>query len=166
MTITTKRGLSNEFREMLLAALALWICSCNPVETPSHTDAQSAVEKVLHAQGVAWNRGDLEGFMSAYEASENLLFTSGGTVRRGYQETLEKYRAKYGEPGAMGKLAFKVIDFRLLSAQSAVMLGSWKLTETPMSGEGVFTLVWFKTTKGWMIVHDHTSLGSQEEPTP
>ena len=166
MTTIRERGLFVRLKNMLLAASALWICSCTPGEHSNRVDAQSVIEKILQAQGIAWNRGDIEGFMRAYEPTENLLFTSGGTVRRGYQETLEKYRAKYGEPGAMGKLAFEVIDFRQLGAQSAVMFGSWKLTETPKSGEGVFTLVWFKTPQGWRIIHDHTSLGPQPKPTP
>ena len=102
-------------------------------------------------------------YSGAYEPTDALLFTSGGKVRQGYDETLAKYQASYGEPGAMGKLDFAVLDFRMLGDESAIMLGSWKLTDTPKEGGGLFTLVWLKTEGGWKIVHDHTSLGPEKE---
>ena len=124
--------------------------------------AKGEIEAILNQQGEAWNKGDIEAFMQAYEPTEALLFTSGGKVRQGYAETLAKYKASYGNPGAMGKLDFAVLDLRLLSDTSAVMLGSWELTETPKAGGGLFTLVWLHTSDGWKIVHDHTSLGPKE----
>jgi len=130
--------------------------------TPSAAQSQGEIEAILMEQGEAWNRGDIVGFMGAYEPTDALLFTSGGKVRQGYDETLAKYQASYGEPGAMGKLDFAVLDFRMLGDESAIMLGSWNLTDTPKEGGGLFTLVWLKTEGGWKIVHDHTSLGPQE----
>jgi len=140
----------------LLLGLLFLSVGCASTGIPQ---SQAEIEAILIEQGEAWNRGDIVGFMGAYEPTDDLLFTSGGKVRRGYDETLAKYQASYGEPGAMGKLDFAVLDFRMLGEGSAIMLGSWKLTETPKEGGGLFTLVWLKTEEGWKIVHDHTSLG-------
>ena len=97
------------------------------------TDSHKEIKSILMEQGAAWNRGDLEAFMKAYEPSDALLFTSGGKIRRGYDETLSKYQARYGKPGMMGQLEFTVIDFRQLDARSAITLGAWKLTETALA---------------------------------
>ncbi|MFC1476922.1 hypothetical protein ACFL6L_00475 [candidate division KSB1 bacterium] len=37
-----------------------------------------AVTEVLEQQSEAWNRGDIEGYMSGYWQSESLSFVSGG----------------------------------------------------------------------------------------
>jgi ketosteroid isomerase-like protein len=127
---------------------------------------------LLAAQQAAWNRGDLEGFLRGYEPSPDLLFTSGGKVRRGYAATRARYEARYlgGQPGSdgaadpgptqnkMGKLALTVQDVRGLGRDGAVVLGQWRLTDTPESGAGVFSLALLRTRAGWRIVHDHTSL--------
>jgi ketosteroid isomerase-like protein len=122
-----------------------------------------AVVAVIDAQRVAWNAGELEGFLAGYERSEALVFTSGGKIRRGYAETSEKYRARYGEaPETMGALAFEILDVRPLGAcaEAAVVLGRWAVTQTPEAGAGVFSLVLERMGDRWRIVHDHTSAGS------
>lgn len=121
-----------------------------------------AVEGVLAGQQAAWNRGDLDAFLRGYEPSEALLFTSGGAIRRGFAETRDRYRERYGSRGAesMGTLALEVLDIRALGRDGAVVLGRWRLTETEAAGAGVFTLVFLRTAEGWRIVHDHTSKAS------
>ena len=147
-----------EIRRCICLIGALMMLSLGCGGAAQLTDSHHEIKSILTAQGAAWNRGDIMGFMQAYEPSDALLFTSGGKVRRGYDETLSKYQARYGKPGVMGQLEFTVIDFRQLDARSAITLGSWKLTETPLASEGIFTLVWLKTHDGWKIVHDHTSI--------
>jgi uncharacterized protein (TIGR02246 family) len=121
-------------------------------------DDRAAIERVLARQVEAWNRGDLDGFMAGYERSDRLLFTSGSKVRRGWDETLTKYRARYGEdPSTMGRLALSVLDLRPVGDGAAVVLGHWKLDNTPEAGGGIFSLVLERSAGGWRIVHDHTS---------
>ena len=56
---------------------------------------RAAITALLHARQDAWNRGDLEGFLCGYERSPDLLFTSGGKVRRGYAATRARYESRY-----------------------------------------------------------------------
>jgi beta-aspartyl-peptidase (threonine type) len=121
--------------------------------------AKAAVEQVLHIQQAAWNRHDLEVFMSGYWNSPELTFFSGAKENHGWQATIDRYRAVYASPGhEMGKLEFSGLHIEILGADAAFVRGSWQLTmpdgKTP---HGLFTLVFRKFPEGWKIVHDHTS---------
>jgi ketosteroid isomerase-like protein len=116
--------------------------------------------RVLDEQRAAWNRGDLDAFLAGYEPSDRLLFTSGGKIQQGFDATREKYRGRYGEaPETMGQLSFEILDVRALGscADAAIVLGRWGLTETPVAGSGVFSVIFERHGKRWEIVHDHTS---------
>jgi ketosteroid isomerase-like protein len=113
---------------------------------------------VLAAQQEAWNQGDLEGYMRGYLESEALVFTSGGNIRRGFTETFQKYKARYGsDPSTMGTLAFEILGVQSLGADGAIVLGRWALTNTPVAGSGVFSVALERTPAGWRVAHDHTS---------
>ena len=148
-------------RAWTLAALALGLLACTPSAPTADLGATRAeIEAVLGDQAKSWNAGDLEGFMAIYERGDRLLFTSGGKVRRGWQETHDKYATKYfAAEGAAdrGSLRFAIEDLRLVGHDAAVVLGRWELTETPLEGGGLFTLVFVRAEGGWRIVHDHTS---------
>jgi ketosteroid isomerase-like protein len=135
----------------------------SPEATSEFTEADhDAVLAVLEAQKTAWNAGDLEGYMAGYERSEALVFTSGGNIRRGWQETHDKYQARYGgDSSGMGHLEFEIDELRALGTDAAVVLGHWYLTETPQSGSGVFSVILLRTADGWKVVHDHTSASAE-----
>jgi ketosteroid isomerase-like protein len=119
----------------------------------------AAIRGVLRAQQAAWNAGDLDGFMAGYVRTNDLVFTSGGKIRHGWQDTYDKYKARYGgDRAGMGQLAFEILGIQPLGADGAIVLGRWHLTETPHAGGGVFSLAVARTREGWRIVHDHTSV--------
>jgi beta-aspartyl-peptidase (threonine type) len=120
---------------------------------------KAGIEQVLQNQVQAWNRRDLEGFMTGYWNSPDLTFFSGDSVARGWQAALDRYRKRYqGEGREMGKLEFSDLQIEALSGDAAFVRGGWKLTmpdgKTP---HGLFTLIFRKFPDGWRIVHDHTS---------
>jgi beta-aspartyl-peptidase (threonine type) len=122
-------------------------------------DPRTEVERVLHMQQDAWNRHNLDGFMSGYWNSPELTFFSGAKENHGWQSTMDRYRAKYASPGhEMGKLEFSDLRIEMLGTESAFVRGAWHLTmldgKTP---HGLFTLIFQKFPDGWKIVHDHTS---------
>ena len=120
---------------------------------------RKAIERVLRKQQEAWNRHDLEGFMSGYWNSPELTFFSGAKEHDGWQATMDRYLTVYGSPGhEMGKLEFSGLRVQVLSQDSAFVRGSWKLTMSQgKPPQGLFTLVFRKFPEGWKIVHDHTS---------
>jgi beta-aspartyl-peptidase (threonine type) len=119
---------------------------------------KDAIRRVLEDQAAAWNRGDLEGFMTGYWHSPELTFF-GSQERKGWDATLERYREKYQkDPKGMGHLTFSDLDVELLGPDSAFVRGHWKVEwagKEPASG--LFTLVVEKKPEGWRVVHDHTS---------
>ena len=122
---------------------------------------EAAVVAVLDKQRAAWNAGDLDGFLRGYEPSEQLLFTSGAKVRRGFAETQTKFEARYGNAReTMGTLAFEILDVRALGScdDAAIVLGRWAVSESEQAGSGVFSVILERSPAGrWLIVHDHTS---------
>ncbi len=114
------------------------------------------IRKVMDAQVAAWNAGDIDGFMRGYWNSPDLIFVS-TTVTRGWQPTIDRYKARYDSRAKMGTLAFTDLEFNVLSKDSAAVLGSWALAREADNPKGKFTLIFRKFKDGWKIVHDHTS---------
>ena len=121
-------------------------------------DPRKAIQGILDAQVAAWNKGDLEGYMSGYWKSPDMSFYSGKTKTRGWQDTFERYRKRYqGEGKEMGKLDFREVEIDLLGPDHALVRGRWHLTLKGETAGGLFTLIVRKMPQGWRIIHDHTS---------
>lgn len=145
-------------RAAIGVAVLVFLPGCPAPRTAFGDADRRAVEAVIEQQRLAWNRGDLDGYMAGYARLPGLLFTSGGKIRRGWDETRAAYLKRYGGNRAgMGQLAFEILEVSGLGGDGAVVLGRWRLTETPEAGSGVFTLVLERRPEGWRIVHDHTS---------
>ena len=142
----------------LLFIVLLAACASSPAVRRFAPMDRTAVTDVLDRQAKAWNAGDLTGYMDGYARTDNLVFTSGGKVRKGWQDAFDHYKARYAtNPKAMGHLEFAVTQVDAVGADAAVVLGLWKLTESEHPGEGVFSLVFERRPEGWRIIHDHTS---------
>ena len=143
--------------------LLVMACAASPPVRRFAPMDTAAVTKVIEDQAAAWNRGDLAGYMEGYAKTDALVFTSGGKVRKGWQEAFAHYQKRYAtDPKAggarqMGHLVFGIMQVDAVGADAAVVLGTWKLTESANPGEGVFTLVFERRPEGWRIIHDHTS---------
>ena len=139
----------------LLPLFALWMLVSNSYAA----DSESAIKHVLTAQQDAWNRHDLNAFMSGYWNSPELTFFSGAKETRGWQATLERYRATYSSPShEMGKLDFSDLRIEMLGPEAAFVRGAWHLTMPDgKNPQGRFTLIFRKFGDGWKIIHDHTS---------
>lgn len=118
---------------------------------------KQAIIKVLEDQRVAWNNGDIDGFMKGYWKSDSLLFVGSTPPVHGWQATIDRYKSKYPDKAAMGYLTFTVLKVDLLDKNNAFMLGAWNLKRDHDSPGGYFTL-WFRKINGeWKVVVDHTS---------
>jgi beta-aspartyl-peptidase (threonine type) len=112
--------------------------------------------KIMMKQAEAWNEGDIDGFMEAYWKSDELTFCSGGKVVRGWTATRARYKERYKDKAAMGKLTFSEMETHSLGADVKLMIGRWHL-ELPQPKSGNYSLVWRKVDGTWCIVHDHSS---------
>lgn len=119
------------------------------------SEIAGSIRSVMNAQADAWNRGDIESFMSGYWNNEKLTFVS-TNVTRGWQPTLDRYKKNYDTREKMGTLTFSDLEISILSKDAAVVLGSWALKRANDNPGGKFTLIFRKFKDGWKIVHDHT----------
>ena len=119
-----------------------------------------AVRGVLTAQQAAWNRGDLDGYLSGYERAASTTMIGSKDPLRGWDAIAAMYRAKYGDKARMGQLTFSDLEVRPLGSGFALALGRWALARDTAAGGNVggwFTLTLKRTAAGWRIVVDHTS---------
>lgn len=117
---------------------------------------KEAIRKVMNEQVVAWNNGDLEGFMQGYWKSSELTFVSGGKITKGWQQTLDNYKKSYGDKAKMGILTFSDLEITILGKESAVVLGKWSLQREKDNPKGLFTITFRKFKDGWKIILDHS----------
>ena len=54
-----------------------------------------------------WNQGDIDEFMKPYWNSDQLTFSSGGKVTRGYARTLQGYKERYPDAKTMGNVGLR-----------------------------------------------------------
>jgi ketosteroid isomerase-like protein len=138
-------------------------------------DPKMAIPKVMKKQEIAWNRGDIQGFMEGYMESPSISFTSGGVLVHGWQTLLERYQKRYGDSRkSMGTLRFEHLQITPLGRNYALCVGQWflqpylpgdamtspSLKRGPL--DGVFSLVWARTPEGWRIIHDHSSARAEK----
>jgi ketosteroid isomerase-like protein len=126
-----------------------------------HTASKQELDviKVLLAQEAAWNRGDIDSFAKAYKDSPDTIFLT-HQVSRGYAGLIEQYRRDYPTKAAMGTLSFSELEVHPLDENFAVCIGKYQLERSKKDGghaEGLFSLVFEKTDKGWKIIIDHTT---------
>lgn len=126
-------------------------------DTKTDDKAVQEIKSLMAKQTAAWNNGDIEGFMQGYWKSENLIFVSGDNVTKGWQQTTDRYKKNYNTREKMGVLTFSDLEVNVLSKDSAVVLGRWKVAHEPKDNQGRFTLIFRKFKDGWKIIHDHTS---------
>jgi beta-aspartyl-peptidase (threonine type) len=154
----TPRAILLPMRKLALILVAI------AITLPSFAESsEQAITSLVTRQAEAWNRGDLEGFMDGYLRSDELVFTSGSRVRRGWQVTYDAYRKRYGTAKeTMGKLTFSKLEVRMLGDDAAWVLGRWDLAGPKEASGGIFTLVLRQIDGTWLVVHDHTSADAAE----
>ncbi len=129
----------------------------NPLHTASK--AELDVVKVLLAQEAAWNRGDIDSFAQGYKNSPDTLFIT-RQISRGWAGMVQEYKLEYPTKASLGTLGFSELEVHPLDESVAVCIGKYHLDRTKKDGgnaEGLFSLVFEKTDKGWKIVLDHTT---------
>lgn len=146
--------------------LTAWVClttACVSAKGERGGDTVSAatqqeLARLMDESAVAWNRGDLDGFLATYK-DDNLTAFMAPQITYGLPEIKARYARSYfkdGKPKA--QLAFGDLKFRKLGSHNVLMTGRWYLTEPDgKKTEGYYTLVWENTQDGWKMIHDHSS---------
>ena len=118
---------------------------------------EETIRNLLEEQTIAWNRGDIDGFMQGYWESDSLMFIGKNGVVWGWQNTLNNYKKGYPDTAAMGKLAFDLIQIKKLSRKYYFVVGKWMLQRNAGDLSGHYNLLLRKIRGQWKIVADHSS---------
>lgn len=140
-------------RVSLLIFSFLFIAVCSF----SQSQSEQAIRKILSRQTIAWNKGDVEGFMEGYWENDSLMFVGKSGITYGWNNTLRNYKKNYPDTTAMGKLAFNILSMKELSPQYFFVVGKWSLQRSIGNLSGYFTLLFQKINGGWKIICDHSS---------
>jgi uncharacterized protein (TIGR02246 family) len=123
------------------------------------THEQLAVVKIVLAQETAWNRGDLDGFLSEFKDAPDTQAVLGNRAV-GMTEIRNAFHANYPTRDSMGLLAYSDVEARELGENFALATGKYHLERSKKFGgsaDGTITEVLEKTPKGWQIIFDETT---------
>jgi ketosteroid isomerase-like protein len=129
----------------------------DPLYTATHQ--QLDVVKVVLAQEAAWNKGDLDAFLSHLKDSldtEAIL----GTPVRGMAAIKSAFHLNYPNREAMGLIAYTDVEARDLGEKFALATGKYHLDRSKKSGgpaDGTFTEIFEKTDTGWQVIFTETT---------
>jgi peptidoglycan/xylan/chitin deacetylase (PgdA/CDA1 family) len=130
-------------------------------------DAQAAVRKLLDAQIAAWNRGDVDAFVSGYAPDATFLAPDG--VTRGRDAVLARYKERYKDRAAMGRLSLEILEMRPAAGTEFSIYGDavpgrvqgmsvaarWSIAREGAEGVSGLTLIVLRRRgEGWEIVQD------------
>jgi hypothetical protein len=141
---------------VLICALA-WIACQTPATKRSDAQSLATIQAIMDTQQVAWNRGDIDGFMQGYWPSDSLRFIGKRGITFGWQSTLDNYKKSYPGAEAMGRLQFTNLSMEMTGDSSAYVIGKWELFRTADTLSGHYSLLWKYMNGRWIIVADHSS---------
>ena len=146
-----------KFSAMKKTFLLLSGCFIITISLYAQSKDEVAIRTALDESIIAWNKGDLHGFMNIYWQSDSMTFISNNGITYGWQNTLNDYKKGYPDTTAMGKLQFEILNVKRISTLYFFIVGKWKLDRSIGNTEGVFSLIFRKVKKKWVIVADHSN---------
>ena len=129
-----------------------------PDQLYTATRLQLDVTKVLLQQENAWNRGDLDSYLSHYkDAADTEAILAGPT--RGLANIRSAFHLNYPNHDSMGQLQQTEINVRALGEEHALATGRYHLQRPRKAGgdtDGMFVEVFEKTGAVWQVVFSET----------
>jgi uncharacterized protein (TIGR02246 family) len=145
------------------------ILTLRKLSAAERENSEAAIRDVFNAGCAAWNRGDLDGYLASYWDSDQTIWISSGSLRRGREAIVAAYKARFSTPRQMGKIHVAGLEIDVLTTTDAVAFGRWMLVLDKETSEGFFTVRLKKLEGTWFFVSDHsstakTSRRSRSEP--
>ena len=149
---------------LLVVATLLTACrgSVRPATAPLPISDSATLTRIITAQldrsAAAWNRGDLEAFLSDYAAESTTTFVQAGRARKGIDFIRGVYEPRFSGEVRRDSLHFEAVETRLLSPTLGLVTARFILQRgAEVTASGPFTLVMERRPEGWKILHDHSS---------
>jgi uncharacterized protein (TIGR02246 family) len=135
----------------------LFVPALGRAATSEKPDDAEEVRAVMDMQVAAWNRGDVDTFMTSYWKSDETLFVGASGLFRGYDAVLARYHKSYPDLKAMGHLTFSDLEVRVTCPDAAIVVGQYHLVREKDNPSGIFSLDFRRFSDGWKIILDHTT---------
>lgn len=119
-------------------------------------EVRNDILQQMEASRQCWNKGDLEGYMQVYWASDSMCFMGLNTITYGWELTLNRYKKGYPSAAHRGELSYEFMDFNQLSDDCVLVIGRFHLERKMGNSEGNFSLIWKNINQEWKIILDHT----------
>ncbi len=156
-------------RRLVPIALAASLCAVLFISAPAvsqkedplftATRQQLDVVKIILAQEGAWNKGDLDGYLSHYKDAEDTQAVLANLVR-GVDNIRSAYKQNFPNKDSMGSIEDTDIEVKALGDNFALATGKYHLNRPKKSGgamEGTFMELFEKTQVGWQIIFSQSS---------
>jgi uncharacterized protein (TIGR02246 family) len=141
-----------------LIALVASATGCGETAPPSARALTPVIRALLDTSAVAWNAGDLDGFMVTYAHDSATTFMTQRGPIYGYDAIRARYAPRF-EPGAVrDSLTFADLVVQPLDADYAIATARYVLMRgDSVTATGPFTVVLRRQREGWRMIHDHTT---------
>ena len=123
------------------------------------TRQQLDVVKIVLKQRDAWNKGDLDAYLSYYKNAPDTQAVL-ATLVRGLDNIRAAYRLNFPNKESMGEIDDSDVGVRALGDNFALATGRYHLTRSKKAGgaaEGTFTELFEKTSAGWQIIFSEST---------
>ena len=120
------------------------------------------LEAMLRRAAVAWNRGDLDGFMSDYLPGDSTTYIGGRGLVRGPTAIRASYARLFSGEMQRDSLSFVILDVDPVAPDVANLIAQYILTRRAggrdsVTARGPTSLLVRRVDGRWRIVHDHSS---------
>jgi uncharacterized protein (TIGR02246 family) len=123
------------------------------------TRQQLDVVKIILAQQNAWNKGDLDAYLSHYKDAQDTQAVLANLVR-GVDNIRSAYKQNFPSKDSMGTIEDTDIEVKALGDNYALATGKYHLNRPKKSGgavEGTFMELFEKTQAGWQIIFSQST---------
>ncbi len=123
---------------------------------PYASDA-AAIKAMLDTTAAGWNRGELSVYLSGYADTATAMGSSG--LVRGVSGIEGQMRSGFWRNGRpIQALSYDHLEIRPIGPSQAIVTGQYILSGGGQPHRtGWFTTIWVRTSRGWRMVHDHSS---------
>lgn len=131
----------------------------NPDPLFTATRQQLDVAKIVLEQQDAWNKGDLDGYLSHYKDAPDTQAVL-ATLVRGIDNIRSAYKANFPNKDSMGSIEDSEVEVRAMGDNFALATGKYHLIRSRKAGgevSGTFTELFEKTPAGWKIIFSEST---------
>lgn len=143
---------------LILAAVAI-------AATPPPANPRAEVTAAVNAYIDAENRGDVYEMMALVSRRDDVVSISDGQIQRGWQTIRNSNDQIVGHEAGPG-MTLGPVDVMVLGPTAAIAVAPFTFTVASAQGAvrvpGATSFVFEKSSGKWLVVHEHTSITTQE----